>query len=59
MNALRLSSLVLLSVFGPGCARFSAATSGQSPAAMAAAAKADADKIAQLGKDATAYAENK
>ena len=54
MKALQLATLSLISVYGSGCALFNSVRSGN-PAAIA---NAGAD-IAKLGKDATAYAENK
>lgn len=52
MKALRIATLSLLSVFAPGCALLSAATSGN-PGAI----KAEADRVAALGANAKAYAE--
>ncbi len=54
MKALKLATLSLMAMYGSGCALFNSVRSGN-PAAIA---NAGAD-IAKLGKDATAYAENK
>lgn len=58
MKALKLATLSLVVMFSPGCALFSAVKGGD-PLAAANAAKAEAEKVAQLGKEATAYAEKK
>jgi len=58
VKALKLATLSLIMMFSPGCALFSAVKGGD-PLAAANAAKAEADKVAKLGADAKAYAENK
>ncbi|MHB8873965.1 MAG: M48 family metalloprotease [Myxococcaceae bacterium] len=56
MKALKLSTLALLVVFGPGCALLNAIKSGN-PNAIAGAAKEQAEKTARLTKEAVPYAE--
>lgn len=58
MKALKIAALCAVAFSASGCALFNSIRSGQSPEQIAAAGAAEAEKAAQLGKDATAHAES-